>query len=381
MNNLPSTQPPTPTQMLETVLVDTLLSAKAAAQHRQGSIGRDELEPFAEAIKELSGRYVGQQGALSVNDQQAAAYALYYLPINFSKLCFLLRRIPATTRIEDSPPLRILDYGSGPGTGALAALATLRGTMDITVLDREASMRSLADRLVFSYATNALSLIPGKLIKVTPANKLGTATYDLIIAANVLNELPASAALPLAKRLIQSLSPTGTLVLLEPALPQPTRALMKVRDELLSEFPALNLLFPCTHREPCPMLRQSKDDWCHGTLEGAGKDFEHLKLVSQLDALLRFNKHRIKYSAMLLSASSPSPEGYRAITDAEKTHRGSEIVLCGRDFFGNALLTKGATNDGNRHLRRVGSYELLRINPKASATLAKGTVIERVEEK
>jgi ribosomal protein RSM22 (predicted rRNA methylase) len=372
---------PTPAQALEDVLIDCLLSAKAKEQHRSGAIGKDELLPFTSQIKELSSRYVGQRGAEAMNEKAAAAYALYFLPINFAKLCFLLRRSQLSLLSEAARPLRVLDFGCGPGTGSLAALATLKGPLEITLLDREDSMRSLASRLVSAYAVKLEGVPPTRAttLKSTSAFQEGV-PYDLIIAANVLNELDPNVADRTLNQLASALSETGTLLLLEPALPAPTRALMKMRDRLLESFSSLSPAFPCTHRSACPMLKASKDDWCHGTLEGAGKDFEDFKLVSQLDELLGFNKHRVKYAASILRKACASPEGYRVITDAEKTHRGTEIILCGKDFYGQALLTKGAMSDENRHLRRVRSYELVQISPNASATLPKGCSVSRLQE-
>jgi ribosomal protein RSM22 (predicted rRNA methylase) len=372
---------PTPAQALEDVLIASILSTKANDQHRTGAIGKDELSPYTSPLKDLSSRYVAQSGAARVSELHAAAYALYFLPINFAKLCFLLRRSLLTPDQAPSKPLTILDFGCGPGTGALAALATLAYPLDITVLDKEDAMRDLALKLVSAYGAKLSQPEANRLAALKATSTLDTnSSYDLIIAANVFNELEPGAADSTVRALAKNLTETGTLLLLEPALPAPTRALMKMRNSLLASFPMLSPVFPCTHRAPCPMLKATKEDWCHGTLEGAGKDFEDFKLVTQLDELLGFNKHRVKYSASILKKGSTTPKGYRVITDAEKTHRGTEIALCGEDFFGTALLTKGAMSDDNRHLRRVRSYELVTISPKASATLPKGAVVGRIEE-
>ena len=123
------------------------------------------------------------------------------------------------------------------------------------------------------------------------------------------------------------------------------------------------------------MLVSSETDWCHGSLEGAGKDFDSSKLVGQFDELLGYNKHRVKYSALILQASGSTPSGYRVMRDAEVTRRGIEVLLCGHDFYGTSILSKKLVRDSNRALRKARQFDRILIDPPATAELTDATTI------
>ena len=123
------------------------------------------------------------------------------------------------------------------------------------------------------------------------------------------------------------------------------------------------------------MSRESPSDWCHGTLEGMGADFESFQLVQQFDALLEFNKHRIKYSALVLAANQALFPGYRVIGKPSQVTRGIEATICGADFFGRVRLPKSCLNDSNRALKKAGIYSLLQITPKPGAKLTESHAI------
>ena len=102
------------------------------------------------------------------------------------------------------------------------------------------------------------------------------------------------------------------------------------------------------------MLASSESDWCHGTL-----NWLRPKLITQLDHLLGFNKHRIKYSSFLFRRESEPLGGFRVITPAEKGPRGREVTLCGEGFFGAARIGKGHRSALNRPLEKAETYDRL----------------------
>lgn len=319
---------PAPTLMdlsaLETILVELLLSPKAQRQYQLGAIAKEELQPYAAAIVELSRRYVDRPGGAPpprapLTPLTARAYALYYALINAPKVGLLLSALeppPAAT------PLRVLDFGCGPGTASFAALDLLPRPLQIHAVDESPAMRTLAEQLVPSYATRR------DRREVTFECSEGgweSSRYDLVIAANVLNEASERQAQQLAKQLVSVLSPHGSLVLVEPALQSSTRALMKLRDELLETYHDLIPRFPCTRRDACPMRTASSTDWCHGELR-----WERPQLVQQLDQLSGFNKHRAKLSALALQRGAAPLEGVRVVGTP---HGAGHLYLCGTERY------------------------------------------------
>jgi hypothetical protein len=111
----------------------------------------------------------------------------------------------------------------------------------------------------------------------------GPGSFDLIVAAHLLNELPLDA--DGRGRLVtgwcrELLAPEGTCILVEPALRETSRALLEVRDRLLAR--GLFVVAPCLRQGPCPALARPRD-FCHMSAAAieAGRsrvDFSYLVL-------------------------------------------------------------------------------------------------------
>src|SRR5262245_52819948 len=91
----------------------------------QGEGGRSNT--VAQAVVELSRLFTKERVALSrsyLNDPDcAAAYCTYFLPVNLSKIQVLLDELTLEALTsEEHTSIRVLDLGSGPGTGGLAVL-------------------------------------------------------------------------------------------------------------------------------------------------------------------------------------------------------------------------------------------------------------------
>lgn len=310
-----------PTQViddLETLLVRTILSKNAQQQFEQGDISHAELKPYAGALVDLSANYLSGGGARIESQIAAEAYALYYTPINFAKTQFMLSQLP---NILQEKSLRVLDFGCGPGTASLALIG-MGIKADIFAIDSSAHMRDLATKLLTGWTQLDF--------KVTERFE---GRFDLIILGNVLNEMGRSSADSLLNTLAEALSPGGSIIILEPALKEQTKNAMHLRDSLLKNNQGLTPIFPCTHREPCPMLLQEPENWCHGTLR-----WEEPRLTRQLDELTGFNKHRIKFTGFIFQRDGAPMQGVRVLDGPHKNKRGMEVLVCGPGQYGRRML-------------------------------------------
>lgn len=306
-------------QSLEQFLVCQILSKELSAKFLDGKLSKHELAPYAREIKWFSEQYLTQQGAISkLKPIQAQAYALYYLPINFAKIISVFSKIQIA-------PHSLLDFGSGPGTATLAALRAFPSLKECELIESDAAMRGLAERLLAARRAEQPEL--KQRVKLRVEQHLSERKFDLVIAANALNELTEKERTKLLDLLISALSEGGVLMLLEPALKQTTRSLMRSRDVLLNRYSELDPLFPCTHRNPCPMLK-IEDEWCHDTLY-----WREPKLVKQLDQITGFNKHRTKYSVCVFQLTAVTnvkkdSNLVRIVSQPKKTRRGLELLEC-----------------------------------------------------
>lgn len=338
-----------PVERIEQHLARQLLSPAAQAQYATGDISHSELRHYAAEIASLSRAYtehsVGSTLTAPVHGKLSAeAYALYYTPINAAKVVHLLPQIAPL-----HGTLRLLDFGSGPGTAALAFLAGAECCLDVHCVETSAAMRSVAQKLLESWSgTSSVSRLA--ITAAMPARDAGK--FDIIIAANSVAELGEQQSRSILEELMARLAPSGVLMLLEPGQQAHTRRLMQLRDCLAT---SLTPIYPCTTAEACPMLAASADDWCHTSLT-----WRQPPLSRQLDKLLGFNKHRIKFSAFIFQRGAPLREGLRVITAPEKTPRGITAILCGPGgSYGPVRIRKGERSAGTRALERAGGFERL----------------------
>jgi SAM-dependent methyltransferase len=331
----------------------------------------------------------GQKRAYWAQPRLVAAYLYYFLPWNLLRLAWLLPGLPllppaslkappGTAPRADSPrqsaappgadksgAARVLDLGSGPLTlplGLWLSLPELRARkLDLLCTDPSPHPLGLGRALLESMAGGIgqigrsgpgrpfpwnLRLKRGAWEEVLRGAKAG---FDLITAANLLNELPGrprdageslegkSAALFRAMHL--ALVPGGRIFLLEPGTRLGARLIARMRSLALEQgyLPEA----PCTHSLFCPLgtgmeeagiqrspvssgrgrsasLREVKrgtclkNAWCHFSFPAAGAWPDLLSLSREAG----LEKERLHLACLLLrkpaEASAPRPEKHPA---------------------------------------------------------------------
>jgi ribosomal protein RSM22 (predicted rRNA methylase) len=237
-----------------------------------------------------------------------AAYLRYFVPVNLSKIQILLDEMPAD---QGRGRLSVLDLGSGPGTGALAVLdwwqhRKCAGVVEVIAVDSSPSALMLATQLWNRYCHAAgikaasFQSHKGDLEQAAwLAQARLRAPFDIIILANSLNELCVGEKDPIAARTnfiaetLSLLAPSGTMIILEPAMRETSRALHQVRDRLLQEKQC-TVFSPCLHEDKCPAL-VNPHDWCHEE-----RAWDPPAMIRQIDDEVGFIKDALKFSYLLL---------------------------------------------------------------------------------
>lgn len=317
---------------LELYILDSI-APKLANKLRKGKIAQVQLEQICRDVQKLSQNY-NQLDALKIeSNAQALAYALYYTPINFQKVKKYLEKLPADFKAK-----QVLDFGCGPGTATLAAKLFFKDA-NFTCVDTSPQMLETAENILGWVQTNFSNVVPNK-------------KFDLIIAANSLNEISDQELLNATlNNLYQALNPNGILLVIEPALKTITRKLMQTRDDLINKYNDLIPIFPCTHKQNCPMLKANQDDWCHDSLT-----WDRGPLVQQIDGMTGFNKHRIKTSGIIFQKSAQLLGGMRVVTDVEKSKIGFKFIGCSQDSYGLVVLSKKKIKECQISTKRLENY-------------------------
>lgn len=267
---------------------------------------------LAQAVSELSRIFTKERDRLSVSyldsSHLGTAYLQYFLPVNLAKIQRLLNEMP-TPEVDER--FSVLDLGSGPGTGPLAVLdwwqrQGLPYALAVTAVDGSKAAlrqaRQLWDRYCQAPTLGAASLqtYEGDLERRVWLEQVKQrAPFDLIVLANCLNEIHIDAKDSIEMRagmVIEALSllaPHGTMMIIEPALRETSRALLQVRDKLLQDK-RCTIYSPCLHENVCPALVKP-DDWCHEE-----RAWEPPAVIRQIDAEVGFIKDALKFSYLLL---------------------------------------------------------------------------------
>jgi SAM-dependent methyltransferase len=249
-------------------------------------LAASELARAARCVEELHRGLVGERSlACSSTYEQRVhlgAYLLWWWPQSYGKVRAALELGGVGVRVGVGVGARggraaLLDLGSGPGPGAIGMVDhfAARGVVGEGVLvDRSGAALAEARRLGGAAVAQAVEADLSLGMPALARSGGGIGVFDLIGAANLLSELPARvdgrAALVAAAAAM--LAPGGRLLLVEPALRETGRALLEVRDRLVSGTvgaeaiggPAsakLEALAPCLMQRPCPALEHARD-WC-----------------------------------------------------------------------------------------------------------------------
>jgi ribosomal protein RSM22 (predicted rRNA methylase) len=328
-----------------------LLEILDRMQQKHGGAGIHQLASGAAELSRIFTRRRDALGKDYLSDPAlAAAYLTYFFPVNLSKIQVLLDELPEDWYVSGSgQPLRVLDLGAGPGTGPLAVLDWLNQhdrealkKLTVVAVDRSPQALRQARDLWNAYSRQigtseeGLTLCEGDLARATcngwNRRMAEQAPYDLILVANCLNELFDQTQQSIEERssliadLLTRLTPHGTVMLVEPALRETTRALHQVRDRLLAEN-RCTVYSPCLHEKNCPALL-NPDDWCHEE-----RPWEPPSWIQQIDRKVGFVKDALKFSYLLLrtdgrTIAQRGPQTFRMVSELRKLKGDTRAWLC-----------------------------------------------------
>jgi ribosomal protein RSM22 (predicted rRNA methylase) len=165
----------------------------------------------------------------------------------------------------------------------------------------------------------------------------------MIILSNVLNELIPYDEGKISKRVgflndicSRFLADEGSCIVIEPALRETSRDMLKVRDGLLER--RFHIYSPCLFSGKCPALVNSKD-WCHEDALWEPPD-----LIKEIDRLTGLRKDSLKYSYLVVRKNDFSlkdaydHKAFRVVSEPLVTKGKTEFYICG--LGGRRLVTR-----------------------------------------
>ncbi|XXF76838.1 small ribosomal subunit Rsm22 family protein [Myxococcaceae bacterium GXIMD 01537] len=323
---------------------------RASRRREEGPESRltpQEVKEVAAGVKQLSHGLTRERqlaGARYMDDPKLlGAYLLFYWPVSYAQARQALGELP-------SRPRHVLDLGSGPGPLAFAALDA--GAAEVTAADRSKAALTLARAL----AVEAGESLSTREWDPTKKGPLPEGKYDVITMGHVLNELYGTGDKAVAQRaalleqVLAQVKPGGSLLVLEPALRETSRALLQVRDVMVGKGYAVRA--PCMFRGACPALIK-ESDWCH-----AERQWQMPRVVEELARAAGLHKEALKMSYLALAPQGEAwpelPEGrlFRIVSEPLEGKGRHRYIGCGPEGrVGLAMQEKHRTEKNERFFK------------------------------
>jgi 2-polyprenyl-3-methyl-5-hydroxy-6-metoxy-1,4-benzoquinol methylase len=316
-----------------------------------------EIKEVGAGIKRLSHGLTRERelaGAKYMDDPALlGAYLLFYWPVSYAQSRSLLSELPHR-------PRALLDLGSGPGPLAFAGIDA--GASETIAADRSKPALELARQLAIASSESLGTR------EWSPDRPLPDGRFDVITMGHVLNELFAGDVQQranLVERALERVKPGGSLVVMEPALRDTSRALLQVRDVLVAKGYAVRA--PCLFRGPCPALVKPSD-WCH-----AERQWRMPALTETLARTAGLHKESLKMSYLVLAPKGDSwaepPHGrvLRIVSEALEGKGRQRFMGCGPEGRIGLALQDKHRNPGNEKFFHLNRGEVIRIGGEVEA--------------
>ncbi|HEY1100109.1 MAG TPA: small ribosomal subunit Rsm22 family protein [Myxococcota bacterium] len=309
-------------------LVAEACIAVARGQHAS-SLGAD--------VQRLSGLFTDQRGNRSSTYMREPAmrraYLAFFVPHNVARLSSLLLQAHQEGLLPGIEPRSVLDLGAGPLSGVLATWCVYGALPAATAVDLSRSALDAGVAVLQKVGADVANVVTlERSIGGAPGSWLPKQPVDLVIAANVLNELSDPRDHGPRNRLVSAalsaLSARGRFLIVEPAMRVETRALMALRDDLVAD--GVGILSPCRGARACPLL-QTRGDWCHQELRWDQRPAAYVALEREA----RLPKGLLAAAHLLLGTpTDPAPQaGLRVVGGVMRDPQGVERrYVCGREL-------------------------------------------------
>jgi ribosomal protein RSM22 (predicted rRNA methylase) len=204
------------------------------------------------------------------------AYIYYFSPLNSVRMHRILSQ--HTELLQKLSIESIVDFGAGLGSGG-RTLQSFFPEAELSLVEQ--------------------SEIPISLLKSSGVWK--GFSSSLISNTKNRNTIVCSYSLTELSELPDWLTEFENIILLEPATQSDGRRLLGWRHQLLQA--GYFVWAPCTHQDLCPLLTESKTDWCHDRAHFDGPEW-----FLNMEQYLPMKNRTLATSYLILSKQKP-PEG------------------------------------------------------------------------
>jgi Predicted rRNA methylase len=230
------------------------------------------------------------------------AYLSYFLPLNSARLSAIVDEADKRGFFKGLD--RVIDFGAGLATASL--VISEKHKLRFQLIERANEPQKLVEKFFPQFTAEEWQ-------KTFSAPKLRDPKKTLAVFSYSLTEL---AELP------EWALDCEALMLVEPSTQQDGRKLMALREKLLKK--GYHVWAPCTHEGPCPLLTQSKTDWCHDRVH-----FQAPPWFLKMEEQLPMKNRTLTMSYLLMRKTAPTKiNAARTVGDMMKEKGKNRQMVC-----------------------------------------------------
>ncbi|XGC81443.1 small ribosomal subunit Rsm22 family protein [Bdellovibrio bacteriovorus] len=230
------------------------------------------------------------------------AYLCYYLPLNSTRLRALIDEADKRNFFDGIE--RVVDFGAGLATASLTL--SEKHPLRFHLVERAAEPQSLIENYFPQFKCEEWVRTFSSSRLKDPKKTLALFSYSL----TELTDLPDWAY------------DCEALMLVEPSTQQDGRKLLELRQKLLDR--GYYAWAPCTHQQACPLLANSKTDWCHDRVH-----FQAPEWFQKMEEQLPMKNRTLTMSYVLMRKTPPQPiQAARMVGDLLKEKGKDRQLVC-----------------------------------------------------
>ncbi len=362
--------------------VEDALWVAARAQLPAMALDRKRL---VQAITERTALYTSEREKLAATtgtdmpSPDLAARTLFFGVADAAKISIPLQELAGRGLLPKGSSWRVLDLGAGGGAMGLGVLSFAADFypglgLHIDAVDLDGKALALYSEALANLCQSGADIGHSEIRTIAASAmefEIEEGAYDLVLAGTLLNELSEPNASQLALRAIQGVSEGGSLILIEPALRDTSRALHRVRDSLIASN--ATIFAPCTRTKgPCPALADEAD-WCHEARPGVlpSRARQLAAITGLRDGGLKFSYLVARHGKEKLVESES--QAWRVVSQPQRGKGQRECFACSDSGRHRLRLLKRNRSSANRIFDRARRGDVLLAN------LAEPLKADRVE--
>lgn len=230
------------------------------------------------------------------------AYLCYYLPLNAARLRAIITE--AGKRNFFAGLEEVIDFGAGLATASLCLSESQK--LQHTLIETAAEPQKIIENFFKDFTAK-------EWLRTFSAGRLKNPTKTLALFSYSLTELT---------ELPDWAYQCEALMIAEPSTQQDGRKLLQLRQQLLEK--GYHVWAPCTHEGPCPLLTQSKNDWCHDRIH-----FDAPSWFQKMEEQLPMKNRTLTMSYLLMRKTKPAEiKAARVVGDTLKEKGKDRQMIC-----------------------------------------------------